>query len=599
MGRALVLGEPAFRAALDRCDRALRPLLGWSVFDEILRGAPRAVPERIDVMWPTLFAFQVALAGLLRSLGAAPAAVIGHSIGEVAAAHVAGALSIEDAAPGDRRPGAARPAPGGVGGDALRGRRLGRRAGARGPVRAARHVRHLRQPDGDRLRGRGRGARRAPRHARSPRRVRATGQHQRRRARPADGVPGRRPVRPARGDRAQAGGHPPRLHRDRRAAAGGRLRRRLLGPAAPRARALCAGHRSAARRGVRALRRGLASPDRQAVHRGEHPLLGPRGGRDRGGHARPGRGGGPLAARGAGRALCPRRAAAGPAEPGSGVRAARLRPGRRGQERVRRPPRGSRRARRGPLARRSLLHGRRPPIAPPACAPPSSPGTRAELSAGLRALASPARARVGADGGRAPARRGLCEQGGVRLSGARIPVARDGAAAPRARAGVPRGARGVRRRHRARGGLLRAGRARRGRGALPPRRDRRGAAAALRGRGGAGGAVALLGRGARLRGRPQHGGGGGSARRGDLEPGGRREGDLPPEPAAPSGERQGGDGARRAHAARGREGAPGVRGSAERRGQQRAALDGPLGGSGGAGGGARFAGGARGVLPAG
>jgi acyl transferase domain-containing protein/acyl carrier protein len=98
MGRALVLSEPAFRASLRRCDRALRPLLGWSVFDEIARGAPRAVPERIDVMWPTLFAFQVALAGLLRALGAAPAAVIGHSIGEVAAAHVAGALSIEDAA---------------------------------------------------------------------------------------------------------------------------------------------------------------------------------------------------------------------------------------------------------------------------------------------------------------------------------------------------------------------------------------------------------------------------------------------------------------------------------------------------------------------
>ncbi len=98
MGRALVVGEPAFRSALERCDRVLRPLLGWSVVDEMLRGAPGAVAERIDVMWPTLFAFQVALAALLRSVGAAPGAVIGHSIGEVAAAHVAGALSLEDAA---------------------------------------------------------------------------------------------------------------------------------------------------------------------------------------------------------------------------------------------------------------------------------------------------------------------------------------------------------------------------------------------------------------------------------------------------------------------------------------------------------------------
>jgi acyl transferase domain-containing protein/acyl carrier protein len=98
MGRSLVLGEPAFSRELVRCERALLPHLGWSVFDEIVAGAPRALPNRIDVTWPVLFAFQVALAELLRSLGLAPAAVIGHSIGEVAAAHVAGALSLEDAA---------------------------------------------------------------------------------------------------------------------------------------------------------------------------------------------------------------------------------------------------------------------------------------------------------------------------------------------------------------------------------------------------------------------------------------------------------------------------------------------------------------------
>ncbi len=98
MGRRLVLGERAFCVALERCDRALFPHLGWSVFDELLAGAPRALPDRIDITWPVLFAFQVALAALLRSLGVVPAAVSGHSIGEVAAAHVAGALSIEDAA---------------------------------------------------------------------------------------------------------------------------------------------------------------------------------------------------------------------------------------------------------------------------------------------------------------------------------------------------------------------------------------------------------------------------------------------------------------------------------------------------------------------
>jgi acyl transferase domain-containing protein/NADPH:quinone reductase-like Zn-dependent oxidoreductase/NAD(P)-dependent dehydrogenase (short-subunit alcohol dehydrogenase family)/acyl carrier protein len=98
MGRSLVFAEPAFRAALERCDRALRPHLGWSVFEELLAGAPGAVPERVDVMWPVLFAIQIGLASLLRSFGVRPDVLIGHSIGEVAAAHVAGVLSLEDAA---------------------------------------------------------------------------------------------------------------------------------------------------------------------------------------------------------------------------------------------------------------------------------------------------------------------------------------------------------------------------------------------------------------------------------------------------------------------------------------------------------------------
>ena len=229
----------------------------------------------------------------------------------------------------DRRAGAARPAHGGHGEHAPRGHRLGRGGGARGGVRGARHVRHLCQPDGDRLLGRRSGARRSGSVPRGSRGLRPGGQHERRGAWAADGVPRGGSAWSARGDRPQASGDPHRLHGDRRGAARAGLRRRLLGPAAPRARALRAGHRAAARRGVRALRRGLAAPDRGAVHRGEHRLLGPRGERDGGDRAHPGRGRGPLAARGAGRdlgALRARRAAAGgPGEPGSGARAARLR----------------------------------------------------------------------------------------------------------------------------------------------------------------------------------------------------------------------------------------------------------------------------------
>lgn len=98
MGRMLVHSEPTFRSTLVKCDEALKPYLGWSVFEEILAGCPRVAADQIHVMWPVLFAFQVALASLLREFGVEPVMVIGHSIGEVSAAHVAGALSLADAA---------------------------------------------------------------------------------------------------------------------------------------------------------------------------------------------------------------------------------------------------------------------------------------------------------------------------------------------------------------------------------------------------------------------------------------------------------------------------------------------------------------------
>lgn len=98
MGSELFRHEPAFRAALERCDDALRPELGWSVVERLLHDRPPAELEEIDVIQPTLFAIQVALAALWRSWGVKPDTVVGHSMGEVAAAHVAGALSLEDAA---------------------------------------------------------------------------------------------------------------------------------------------------------------------------------------------------------------------------------------------------------------------------------------------------------------------------------------------------------------------------------------------------------------------------------------------------------------------------------------------------------------------
>src|SRR5262249_15070141 len=98
MGRGLFHSEPIFRAAVERCDAALRPLAGWSVVDELLSQNDDARLEETHRVQPVLFALQIGLAELWRSWGIEPAAVVGHSLGEIAAAHVAGALTLVDAA---------------------------------------------------------------------------------------------------------------------------------------------------------------------------------------------------------------------------------------------------------------------------------------------------------------------------------------------------------------------------------------------------------------------------------------------------------------------------------------------------------------------
>ena len=90
--------EPAFRAALEECDRAILAEAGWSVLDELTARPERSRLGRMDVVQPVLFAIEVALGELWRSWGVEPDAVVGHSMGEVAAACVAEALSLEDGA---------------------------------------------------------------------------------------------------------------------------------------------------------------------------------------------------------------------------------------------------------------------------------------------------------------------------------------------------------------------------------------------------------------------------------------------------------------------------------------------------------------------
>ncbi|KJS52829.1 hypothetical protein VM98_28955, partial [Streptomyces rubellomurinus subsp. indigoferus] len=99
MGAALLEQSPVFRAAVEDCDAALRPFTGWSVREVLAGGGGDHPPvDRVDVVQPALFAMGVALSALWRSWGVEPSAVVGHSQGEVVAAVVSGALSLEQGA---------------------------------------------------------------------------------------------------------------------------------------------------------------------------------------------------------------------------------------------------------------------------------------------------------------------------------------------------------------------------------------------------------------------------------------------------------------------------------------------------------------------
>ncbi|HET6707885.1 type I polyketide synthase [Amycolatopsis sp.] len=94
MGRELLAESPVFAARMAECDTEIAALTGWSVLD-VLRADEGL--ERIEVLQPVLFAVMVSLAAVWEAAGVRPDAVVGHSQGEVAAAHVAGVLSLADA----------------------------------------------------------------------------------------------------------------------------------------------------------------------------------------------------------------------------------------------------------------------------------------------------------------------------------------------------------------------------------------------------------------------------------------------------------------------------------------------------------------------
>ncbi|MCX5415219.1 beta-ketoacyl synthase N-terminal-like domain-containing protein [Streptomyces sp. NBC_00059] len=98
MGAALLGSSPVFAEVFSRVSGVLESVSGWSALD-VVRGVEGAVSlGRVDVVQPVSFAVMVSLARVWESFGVRPDAVLGHSQGEIAAAHVAGALSLEDAA---------------------------------------------------------------------------------------------------------------------------------------------------------------------------------------------------------------------------------------------------------------------------------------------------------------------------------------------------------------------------------------------------------------------------------------------------------------------------------------------------------------------
>jgi phthiocerol/phenolphthiocerol synthesis type-I polyketide synthase C len=97
MGRELSREEPVFRKTLEACDRALRSYVDWSLC-ELLERPDDDWQQNIGQTQPAIFAVEAALFELWRSWGIQPHAVVGHSMGEVAAAYAAGVLSLDHAA---------------------------------------------------------------------------------------------------------------------------------------------------------------------------------------------------------------------------------------------------------------------------------------------------------------------------------------------------------------------------------------------------------------------------------------------------------------------------------------------------------------------
>lgn len=97
MGRGLFAAYPAYRNTLRRCDAVVRELAGWSLLEELAADEATSKMHDTAIAQVAICSLQIGLASTLRAWGLEPWAVVGHSVGEIAAAHAAGTLDLEDA----------------------------------------------------------------------------------------------------------------------------------------------------------------------------------------------------------------------------------------------------------------------------------------------------------------------------------------------------------------------------------------------------------------------------------------------------------------------------------------------------------------------
>ncbi len=97
MGRELLHSEPVYRASVARCDRLFKAISGWSIMDELAKSEAESRISETQIAQPANFVLQIALVELWSSWGIKPAAIVGHSVGEVASAYISGILSLEQA----------------------------------------------------------------------------------------------------------------------------------------------------------------------------------------------------------------------------------------------------------------------------------------------------------------------------------------------------------------------------------------------------------------------------------------------------------------------------------------------------------------------